>query len=113
LRRAANSQVLPTIITPAAGGVFTATEAKGMASVTITDIQGRRLITEQFTIVKGINRIGINSAKLARGSYFVRIEGKDWKKRDHKSDQRVKLDIQTLIVAKPWICRTFSVKKGR
>lgn len=72
-------QVFPTIITAAADVVFTTTEAKGMASVAITDIHGRRLITEQVTIVKGINRISINSARLSPGSYFVRIEGKDWK----------------------------------
>jgi hypothetical protein len=72
-------QVFPTILTANTVVLFNTTGLKGAAVLTVTDVYGRKLITEPVNILQGSNRMTINGTQLASGAYYVRIEGKDWK----------------------------------
>ncbi|MEP6712192.1 MAG: Ig-like domain-containing protein [Ferruginibacter sp.] len=71
-------EVFPTLLASNTVVLFTTTDAKGISSLTLLDVYGRKLITRQVTIVKGTNRMSINSSSLSKGTYFIKIEGQDW-----------------------------------
>ena len=71
-------EVLPNLFTSNTAVFFNTTKAKGISTLNLYDIHGRKLITKTVNIVQGINRIILDGETLSGGAYFVRIEGKDW-----------------------------------
>jgi len=72
-------EVYPTLLAANTTVLYTTAEAKGLAYLTLVDVYGRRLVSQQVNILQGNNRMSINSASLSKGAYFVRIEGNGWK----------------------------------
>ncbi|HMG82453.1 MAG TPA: T9SS type A sorting domain-containing protein [Ferruginibacter sp.] len=51
----------------------------GKASLTVMDINGKRLMIIPVTIITGTNTINMNCDQLPDGQYYIQIAGADWK----------------------------------
>ena len=72
-------QAFPTLFSSDVKVMYTASENKGDAMLTVTDVYGRKIISRRITVSAGNNQTEINGASLAPGMYYVQVTGEHFK----------------------------------
>ncbi len=62
--------------------LFSGTDAP--ASIVIMNIAGKLVLQQDIEIIKGVNQINLPVANLSAGTYFVQIEGANWRSSSEK-----------------------------
>ena len=62
--------------------LYSSTEAS--ANVVIMNVAGKVIVQQDVEIMEGVNQIDLSVSRLAAGTYFVQIEGENWRSSSEK-----------------------------